>query len=152
MSVPHVNPALVQKGPDTVSDPQTRQPADATSRPPAALAALLDYHRAWSGGDFDAAMGFVADDVVVLTPAGQLNGADAFRAFMGPFSATVIRYRQVAAFGDDATAVIVYDTDTVPVPDAPGAECVRVTDGRITWMRIIFDRVPFEAARAAATT
>ena len=42
-----------------------------------------------------------------------------------------------------------YDTQTVPVKDAPGAECVTVADGKITHMRIIFDRLPFETARAA---
>jgi hypothetical protein len=56
----------------------------------------------------------------------------------------------VAAFGDDRTAVLLYDTETVPVPDAPGAECHTVVDGRITGIRIVFDRLPFEDARAAA--
>ena len=132
--------------------PATPPEAHATPRrpaPPPPWTTLLDYHRAWSGGDFDAAMQFVADDVVVLAPAGRLDGAAAFRSFMGPFSGMVTRYQRTAAFGDETTAVIVYDTDTVPVADAPGAECVRVADGRITWMRIIFDRAPFEAARAA---
>ena len=30
---------------------------------------------------------------------------------------------------------------------AAGAECVTVTDGKITYSRFIFDRAPFEAAR-----
>jgi ketosteroid isomerase-like protein len=36
------------------------------------------------------------------------------------------------------------------VKDAPGAECVTVRDGKITRMRVIFDRLPFEEARRAA--
>jgi hypothetical protein len=43
-----------------------------------------------------------------------------------------------------------YDADTVPVHDAPAAEFVTVTDGRISQMRIIFDRLPFDAARRTA--
>jgi hypothetical protein len=120
-----------------------------TSSP--ALDVLLAYHRAWTGHDMDAAMGYVADDVVVLAPAGRIDGADGFRRFMEPFSRIVTSYRRVAAFGDGDTAVIVYDTDTVPVADAPGAEAVRIVDGRIGWIRIIFDRAPFDAARAAAS-
>jgi hypothetical protein len=58
----------------------------------------------------------------------------------------------IAAFGDDTTAVVMYGTDTVPVKDTPGAECVTVADGKITHMRIIFDRLPFEEARKAAGT
>ncbi len=120
-----------------------------TSSP--ALDVLLAYHQAWTSHDMDAAMRYVADEVVVLAPAGRIDGADGFRQFMEPFSGIVTRYERVAAFGDEDTAVIVYDTDTRPVADAPGAEAVRVVNGRISWMRIIFDRAPFAAARAAAS-
>jgi hypothetical protein len=69
---------------------------------------------------------------------------------MGPFVEIVTRSKLVAAFGDDQIAVLIYDTDTVPVNDAPGAECLTVTDGKIRHMRIIFDRAPFDAARRVA--
>lgn len=114
-----------------------------------ALDTALAYHRAWSSGDFDQAMTHIADDITCQAPAGVLKGADAFRAFMEPFSRIATRVEVRAAFGDDKTAVVVYDTDTVPVRDAPGAEWVTVADGRITHMRIIFDRLPFEEARRA---
>jgi hypothetical protein len=39
----------------------------------------------------------------------------------------------------------------VPVTSAPGAECLTVSDGKITYSRFIFDRAPFDAARRAAT-
>lgn len=35
-----------------------------------------------------------------------------------------------------------YDTDTVPVNGAPGAECLKVVDGKVVHIRIIFDRKP----------
>ncbi|HEX3815844.1 MAG TPA: nuclear transport factor 2 family protein [Mycobacteriales bacterium] len=117
----------------------------------AALDTALAYHRAWTTGDFDRAMTHIADDIVCHAPAGQLTGAAAFRGFMGPFTQIVTRSRLIAAFGDDTTAVLMYETGTVPVPDAPGAEYVTVADGKITRMRIIFDRLPFETARRAAT-
>ncbi|GIG65283.1 nuclear transport factor 2 family protein [Phytomonospora endophytica] len=112
-----------------------------------ALRTALAYHHAWTGGDFEDAMAFIADDIVCLGPAGRVEGAAAFRDFMGPFSKIATKVELRAAFGDDTNAVVVYDTDTVPVKDAPGAEWVTVEDGRITRMRIIFDRLPFEAAR-----
>ena len=55
------------------------------------------------------------------------------------------------SFGNDQTALVMYDTHTVPVKSAPGAECVTVKDGKITYSRFVFDRAPFEAARNAAT-
>jgi hypothetical protein len=115
-----------------------------------ALRVALAYHQAWTSGDFDLAMTYVADDIVCLAPAGRLEGAEAFRGFMGPFAGMLIRATVRAAFGDGRTAVLVYDTDTVPVKDAPGAEWLTVEDGKIVTMRIVFDRLPFDAARRAA--
>ena len=113
----------------------------------AALQTALAYHQTWTSGDFELAMTYVASDIVCEAPSGRLNGAEAFREFMGPFAQILTSSRLLAAFGDDETAVVMYDTDTVPVKDAPGAECLTVTDGKIRHLRIIFDRLPFEAAR-----
>ncbi|HEX6445825.1 MAG TPA: nuclear transport factor 2 family protein [Streptosporangiales bacterium] len=115
-----------------------------------ALKTALDYFQAWTSGDLDAAMAYVADDVVCDAPAGRLEGAAAYRAFMAPFVQILKRAELIASFGDADTAVVVYDTETVPVPSAPAAECVTVRDGRITYSRFIFDRAPFDAARKAA--
>jgi hypothetical protein len=66
---------------------------------------------------------------------------------MEPFSQILTASKLLAAFGDETTAVLMYDADTVPVQEAPGAECLTVTAGKITHMRIIFDRLPFDQAR-----
>ncbi|MGP4026279.1 nuclear transport factor 2 family protein [Actinomadura sp. 3N407] len=116
-----------------------------------ALKTALAYHEAWTGKDFERAMTYIADDIVCDAPAGRIEGADAYRAFMGPFVGMLVRAEIIAAFGDDDTAVLMYDTETVPVKRAPGAECVTVENGKITYSRFIFDRAPFEAARRAAT-
>jgi hypothetical protein len=92
-------------------------------------------------------MTYIADDIVCDAPAGRIEGAAAYRAFMGPFVQMLISADMIAAFGDDETALVMYDTETVPVESAPGAECVTVKDGKITYSRFLFDRVPFEAAR-----
>ena len=107
----------------------------------------LAYHRAWTGGDMDKAMTYIADDIICDAPAGRIEGAAAYHAFMAPFVQILRRAQLLGAFGDERTAVVVYDTETVPVKSAPGAECVTVRDGRITYSRFIFDRLPFEEAR-----
>ena len=112
-----------------------------------ALRTALAYYHAWTGHDFDTAMKHIDDGIVCDAPAGRLVGAEAFRGFMEPFSRIVRRSELLAAFGDDETALIMYDTDTIPVQGAPGAEWITVRGGRITHMRIIFDRAPFDAAR-----
>ena len=97
-------------------------------------------------------MTYIADDIICQAPGQRLEGAAAFRGVMAPFMQILTGSELIAAFGDDTTAVVMYGTDTVPVKDAPGAECVTVADGKITHMRIIFDRLPFEEARKAAGT
>lgn len=115
-----------------------------------ALRTALAYYHAWTSHDLDQAMSYIAEDVVCDAPAGRLEGAAAYRGFMGPFVQILTGSELIAAFGDDQTAVIMYDTETVPVKSAPGAECVTVTDGKITYSRFVFDRAPFDAARARA--
>jgi ketosteroid isomerase-like protein len=115
-----------------------------------ALEVALAYFEAWTSKDFDLAMTYIADDIACDAPAGRIEGAAAYREFMGPFVQILKRAELIAAFGDEETAVVVYDTETVPVRSAPGAECLTVADGKITRSRFIFDRVPFQAARATA--
>jgi SnoaL-like domain len=115
-----------------------------------ALDTALAYYQAWTGHDLDRAMSYIADEIVCDAPAGRLVGAVAYRAFLGPFVQILKGSKLIAAFGDDQSALIMYDTETVPVPSAPGAECVTVTGGKISYSRFIFDRAPFDAARKAA--
>jgi hypothetical protein len=114
-----------------------------------ALDVALAYHYAWTGHDLDKAMSYIADDIICDAPAGRLVGASAYREFMGPFVQILTGSELVAAFGDDEKAVVIYDTETVPVKSAPGAECVTVQDGKIIRSLFIFDRAPFDAARKA---
>jgi limonene-1,2-epoxide hydrolase len=112
------------------------------------LETVLAYYNAWTGHDFDQAMTYLADDLVCHAPAGRIEGAEAFRAFMEPFSQLLLKAELLGSYGDDTTAMLMYDTSTRPVADAPGAELHTVRDGKITAIRIIFDRLPFEQARA----
>lgn len=120
--------------------------ADTTSP---ALRIALAYYQAWTSHDLDKAMSYIADDIICDAPAGRLQGAEAYRGFMGPFVQILTGSKMIAAYGDDKTALIMYDCETVPVKSAPGAECVTVADGKITYSRFVFDRAPFDAARQA---
>lgn len=114
-----------------------------------ALDVARAYYGAWTSKNIDTAMSYVAEDIVCDAPAGRIEGAAAYRQFLAPFAGMLLDSHLIAAFGDDTTAVLVYDTRTPPVASGPGAECVTVTDGKITYNRFIFDRLPFEQARPA---
>jgi SnoaL-like protein len=113
-----------------------------------ALRVALDYYEAWTRRDVDRAMSYIAGDVVCEAPAGRIEGAVAYRAFLAPFVGMLRGAGLIAAFGDEETALVMYDAATVLVPSAPGAECVTVKAGKITHSRFLFDRAPFQAARA----
>ncbi|GLW35433.1 nuclear transport factor 2 family protein [Actinoplanes regularis] len=112
-----------------------------------ALRTALAYHEAWTTKDLERAMSYIAADIVCDAPAGRIEGIDAYRAFLAPFLQILRDARMIAAFGDDETALMMYDTSTTPVPSAPGAECVTVKAGKIIYSRFLFDRAPFQAAR-----
>jgi SnoaL-like domain len=119
--------------------------------PSPALSTALAYYEAWTAKDLDRAMTYIDDHIVCDAPAGRIEGADGYRSFMAPFVQILVGARMIAAFGDDETALVIYDTETVPVKSAPAAECVTVDDGKITYSRFVFDRAPFDAARQAAS-
>jgi len=112
-----------------------------------ALDVATRYYQAWTTKNIDAAMSYIADDIVCDAPAGRIKGVADYRAFLAPFAEMLISTDLIASFGDDTTAVLVYDTQTPPVASAPGAECVTVEDGKIIYSRFIFDRLPFDQAR-----
>jgi ketosteroid isomerase-like protein len=113
------------------------------------LDTVLAYYQAWTSQDFDLAMTYVADDITCHTPSGLIVGAEAFRGFMEPFTQILRGSELHGAFGNETTAMLMYGTSTYPVADAPGAELHTVRDGKITSLRIIFDRLPFEQAKAS---
>ena len=75
-----------------------------------ALETALAYYHAWTSHDLDKAMSYIASDIVCDTPAGRLAGADAYRGFLGPFVQIITGATMIAAFGDDQTALVMYDT------------------------------------------
>ena len=113
-----------------------------------ALQVALAYYRAWTSKNIDQAMAYVAADIVCDAPAGRLEGAAAYREFLTPLVRMLIGAELIAAYGDGERALVMYDTETTLVRSGPGAECVTVEDGKITYSRFVFDRVPFAAARA----
>jgi hypothetical protein len=50
---------------------------------------------------------------------------------MAPFVEILIGSDPIAGFGDETIALVMYDTETLPVKSAPAAECVTVIDDKI---------------------
>ena len=106
-------------------DQSPQQGTSVTGGGQAALDTALAYHRAWTSHDFDRAMTYIAEDIICQAPAGRLEGTAAFREFMGPFAQILTRSSLIAAFGDDERAVVMYDTDALPVRTLPARSASR---------------------------
>lgn len=104
---------------------------------------VIGYHRAWTGGDVDGAMTFVADDVVCRAPGADLVGKDAYRAFIAGFAPTLTGLVDIASFADGDRVALFYYPQTAATSTAPAAECFTVRDGRIVESVLIFDRLSY---------
>ena len=121
-----------------------------TERNGKALAVARSYFDAMASKDVGTIASISSDDIVCTSPLGELKGAAAFRGFQEGFARMIKQLTLLAAFGDDAEAVIVYDADTHPVANAIVAEHLTVKDSKIASTRVIYDATPFAAYAANA--
>lgn len=104
---------------------------------------VLDYHRAWTSGDIDRAMTYVADDIVCRAPGDDLVGKGAYRGYLAGFAPNVTGLTDVATFADGDRVALFYYPHTAATSTAPAAECFTVRDGQIAESVLVFDRLSF---------
>lgn len=94
------------------------------------------YHQAWARRDLPGALEHIADDVVCDGPSGRVDGVLAFADVLSAQLRELEHTDLVAAFGDDTTAVLIHDDQTIAAPRGRAAMHVTVEDGQITYMRL----------------
>jgi len=115
---------------------------------PTPLAVGLAFTEAWTSHDMTTAAGYMAADYVFDGPLAHLSGVDASVEGLARFAQAVTGLRVVAAFGDDAQALIMYEVSTGPWGTLRCAECFTVTDGKIQTDTLTFDTYKVRAAAA----
>jgi len=108
-----------------------------------AYAIVQGYHRAWTSGDVDRAMTWVADDITCRAPGEDLSGKTAYREFIGGFAPTLTGLADIAGFSDGDRVALFYYPQTAATTTAPAAECFTVRDGKIVESVLVFDRLSF---------
>ena len=121
---------MSHKNPVTPADSQPRSIVEA-------------YHRAWTGGDVEAAMAFVADDVACRAPGDDLHGKGEYEQFIGGFAPRLTGLVDIASFADGNRVALFYCPQTAVADAAPVAECFTVEGGKIVDSVLIFDRLSF---------
>jgi hypothetical protein len=92
--------------------------------------AAPSFHQARARRDLSCALDHVADDVVVEGPDGRAEGILAFADRLGAELQALERTDLVAVFGDDATALLIHDDQTLTAAGR-AATHVTVEEGRI---------------------
>lgn len=101
------------------------------------------YHRAWTSGDIEGAMSCVADTITCRAPGIDLEGKEAYRAFIGGFAPSLTGISEIAEFSDGQRVALFYYPQTATTSTAPAAELFTVSSGLITQSVLIFDRLSY---------
>jgi len=107
------------------------------------------YHKALNERDFDTARRLLRDDLRFQGPFDTFTSADDYWTSITQLWGVVERLdiRHRSSSGDET--VVIYDMVTkTPAGTQPIVEWLGVEDGRIAWIRTIFDTAPFAFLRA----
>lgn len=105
---------------------------------------VQEYHRAWTSGNVDQAMTWVADDIVCRAPGVDLTDKEAYRGFIAGFAPALTGLADIAAFAEGDRVALFYYPQTAATAIAPAAECFTVRDGKIAQSVLSFDRLSFD--------
>lgn len=112
---------------------------------------VMKYHRAWTSGDIETAMTYVADDITCRAPGHDLDGKDAYREFIGGFAPMLTGIGDIAEFVDHDRVALFYYPQTATTAVTPAAELFTVEDATITESVLIFDRLSYGPPQQAGT-
>jgi hypothetical protein len=107
----------------------------------------LAYIDACGRKDLDAVAPLLAPDVVFVGPSNTVTGATPYLAVLRRIGPVWVRSDVKKVFADGPDVCVIYDfvTDT-PAGAVPIVEWLRIEAGRITAIKLFFDRVTFKPA------
>jgi hypothetical protein len=101
---------------------------------------VMNYYNAWTGGDLDAARGYLAADLDFQGSINTFNRADDFVVGLAMFQKMLRGVNLIQSFFTESGAALLYDCDTVsPAGVIRTAEFFTVADGKIRSIRLVFD-------------
>lgn len=111
--------------------------------PESAYDIVKHYHQAWTSGDVAHAMDYIADDITCRAPGIDLEGKDAYQAFIGGFAPMLTGIGDIAEFSDGSRVALFYYPQTAETSTTPAAELFTVRDGKISDSVLTFDRMSY---------
>lgn len=108
-----------------------------------ALDLVLQYHRAWTANDIEAAMALVSDDIVCHSPGGDIVGKDAYREYIAGFAPMLTGIVDVTSLADGDHVILFYYPQTAATQTTVAAERFTLAGGLITETLLAFDRLSY---------
>ncbi len=112
-----------------------------------ALNVARAYHRAWTGGSFEEAAGYLADDLTVEVPINSYPTKASFVEAVRFTRDMTSGIELLSELGGDGEALMLYDM-LLPFGAMRVAEHFSVSDGRIDRIRQVHDTHAIRAAAA----
>lgn len=101
------------------------------------------YHRAWTSGQIDAAMSHLSEDACCVAPDEQVRSKQGWRAYLTGFQPMLTGAPEHARMTSGDLVAIWYYPQTATTTTALASELFTVRDGRITDIRLTFDRLSY---------
>jgi SnoaL-like domain len=109
-----------------------------------ALDVVTAYQDAWTSKDMEKAATYLAPDFVFDGPMTQSTSAAEFMPVLTRFVGRIVPgWKQIAAFGSDDEALIMYDVFLTSGSPCRCADHFTVRDGKLQRETLIFDTFPF---------
>ena len=101
------------------------------------------YHLAWTGGDIDRALAYIADDARCFAPDEKVTTKEDWRGYLRAFVPMLTGAPVHARMSDADRVALWYFPQTALVTTTLAGELFTVRDGQIVEIRLAFDRLGY---------
>jgi ketosteroid isomerase-like protein len=107
------------------------------------LSIVRAYHQAWTGGDVDHALRYVADDMRCFAPDENVTTKSDWRGYLTAFVPRLTAVPEHTYMVDGDHVALWYFPQTAVTTTTLASELFTVRDGQIVEIRLAFDRLSY---------
>lgn len=107
------------------------------------LAVVEAYHRAWTGGDVDLALTYLADSVVCSAPDPEITTKEDWKRYLARFAPMLTGTPELTRMVDGDRVALWYFPQTAVTATTLAGELFRVDGEQITEIHLAFDRLSY---------
>lgn len=113
------------------------------------VAIVEAYHQAWTSGDVDLALTYLADSVACSAPDPEITTKTQWRAYLSAFVPMLTGTPELTRMTDGNRVALWYFPQTVVTDTTLASELFTVEGEQITDIRLSFDRLSYMPPQAA---